>query len=382
VLLSASEPLTTLIKLPAVIVLKAPHQLVPAQTDPAVKAVSLLPQNGAAGQVNVVQSAAQGVTGSAGTTPKVVNIVPAPTHSISLQYSFNGIVSSSSPVFTSTLMSSTTGPVVAPDPEAASSESTGMEPPAVAIAAAGARLTTHVEVAAPGVSVGPLVTRGSAPLRPPLGTTPGEPTPSIDRNERAFDLAALGSGAEVDAELLLGLTTNRSDGNGEDTPVNPATRTTEPLIALRGPGGLPVMVSSVRAGQSLTDPAAVLATLPAPENLPDPGQQLARLPALPPLDVPGALRRGDEVACIDFLKAACGLMLGIGLHDRSTLPRPHGAGPQFSAATGISGKRAPAIRCPAQRPAPRLPALARAVLSTAPAQSGLEFGSAVSARPS
>ena len=184
VLLSASEPLTTLIKLPAVIVLMAPHQLVPAQTDPAVKAVSLLPQNGAAGQVNVVQSAAQGVTGSAGTTPKVVNIVPAPTHSISLQYSFNGIVSSSSPVFTSTLMSSTTGPVVAPDPEAASSELTAMEPPAVAIAAAGARLTTQVEVAAPGVSVGPLVTRGSAPLRPPLGTTPGEPTPSIDRNER------------------------------------------------------------------------------------------------------------------------------------------------------------------------------------------------------
>ena len=315
VLLSASEPLTTLIKLPAVIVLMAPHQLVPAPTDPAVKAVSLLPQtqNGAAGQVNVVQSAGQGVTGSAGTTPKVVNIVPAPTHRISLQYSFNGIVSSSSPVFPSTLMSSTTGPVVAPNPEAASSELTAMEPSAIALATAGARLTTQVEVAAPGVSVGPLVTRGSAPLRPLLGTTPGEPTPSIDRNERAFDLAALGSGAGVDAELLLGLTTNRSDGNGEDTPVNPATRTTEPLIALRGPGGLPVMVSSVRAGQSLTDPAAVLATLPAPENLPDPGQQLARLPALPPLDVPGALRRGDEVACTDFLKAACGLMLGIGL---------------------------------------------------------------------
>ena len=313
VLLSASEPTTTHIKLPTVIVRMVPHQVVPAQTDPAVKAVSLLPQNGTAGQVNVVQSAGQGVTGSAGTTPKVVNIVPAPTHSISLQYSFNGIVSSSSPVFTSTLMSSTTGPVVAPNPEAASSELTAMEPSAIALATAGSRLTTQVEVAAPGVSVGPLVTRGSAPLRPPLGTTPGEPTPSIDRNERAFDLAALGSGAEVDAELLLGLTTNRSDGNGEDTPVNPATRTTEPLIALRGPGGLPVMVSSVRAGQSLIDPAAVLATLPAPENLPDPGQQLARLPALPPLDVPGALRRGDEVACTDFLKAACGLMLGIGL---------------------------------------------------------------------
>jgi len=310
VLLSASEPTTTLIKLPAVIVLVAPHQLVPAQTDPAIKPVSHVPQNGSAGQVNVVQSAGHGVTGSTGTTQTVVNTVPAPTPSISLKYSFNGIVSSSSPVFTSTLMSSTTGPVVAPDTEAASSESTGMEPPAVAIAPAGARLTTQVEVAAPSVSVGPLVNRGSAPLRPLLGTTPCEPTPSIDRNERAFDLAALGSGAGLDAELLLGLTTNRSDGNGEDTPVDQATRTSGPLIALRGPGGLPVMVSSMR-GQSLIDPAAVLATLPAPENLPDPGQ-LARLPALAPLEASGALRRGDEVACTDFLKAACGLMLGIG----------------------------------------------------------------------
>ncbi|HMF37676.1 MAG TPA: hypothetical protein VKF17_13600 [Isosphaeraceae bacterium] len=201
---------------------------------------------------------------------------------------------------------------VAPDTKAASLELTGMQPSAVTAATAGERLTTQVEDMAPGISVGPLVLLGSAPLGPPLGTTPGDPTPSIDRNERAFDLAAFGSGAGLDAELLLGLTTNRSDGNGEDTPVDQATRTTEPLIALRGPGGLPVMVSSVRVGQSLIDPAAVLATLPAPENLPDPGQQLARLPALAPLEVLGALRRGDEVTCTDFLKAACGLMLGIG----------------------------------------------------------------------
>ncbi len=267
-LLSASEPLTTLIKLPAVIVklpavivLAAPHKPVAAQTDPAVKPVSHVPQNGTAAQAKPVQSAGHGVAGSAGATPTVVNIVPAPTPNISLKYSSNGIISSSS---------------------------------------------------TPGVSVGPLVTRGSAPLRPPVGTIPGEPTPSIDRNERAFDLAALGSGAGLDAELLLGLTTNRSDGNGEDTPVDQATRTSGLLIALRGPGDLPVMVSSVR-GQSLIDPAAVLATLAAPENLPDPGHQLARLPALPPLEASGAFRRGDEVPCTDFLKAACGLMLGIGL---------------------------------------------------------------------
>jgi hypothetical protein len=515
-LLSASEPLTRLIKLPAVIVLVAPHKPVAAQTDLVVKPVNPVPQYGTAGQVKPAQSAGHEATGSAGATPMVVKIVPAPTPSISLKFSSNGTVSSSSPVLVSTPMSLTTGPAqglapqqpgapdsdperseltpqgmqqlpalprtdevevsgslnpaqswmtyrvpvgsttqflkvtfsqlgtqgesmipaldqlylvgpsgvvltmlkgasayaqgprqdmmillsavpdnsellvrivettalslaagppqtlsaslnipftmdiqrtdlavsappmnalfqavasaglagplliaygnvpvpvsppslvssgIAPDTEAASSELAGMEPSAVAIATAGARMTTQVELAIPGVSVGPLVTRGSAPLRPPVGTIPGEPTPPIDRNERAFDLAALGSGAGLDAELLLGLTTNRSDGNGEDTPVDQATRTSEPLIALRGPGGLPVMVSSAR-GQSLIDPAAVLATLAAPENLPDAGQQLARLPALPPLEASGALRRGDEVPCTDFLKAACGLMLGIGL---------------------------------------------------------------------
>ncbi len=515
-LLSASEPLTRLIKLPAVIVLVAPHKSVAAQTDLAVKPVNLVPQYGTAGQVKLVQSAGHGVTGSASATPMVVKIVPAPTPSITLEYTSNGVDSTSSPVLVSKPVSLTTGPAqgpapqnagaadegpeqaeltpqemqqlpalpqmdeaavsgtlqpaqtsmtfrvtvgsstqflkvtlsqlgpqgepaipaldqlylvgpsgvvltmlkgasayaqgppenmmillsavpnnsellvrivetrapsvvaspqqasaaslnipftmdiqrtdlatsalplnavfqtvapaglagplllaygnvavtvsppslgssgVAPDTEAASSELTAMEPSAVAIAAAGARLTTQVEVATPGVSVGPLVTRGSAPLRPPVGTIPGEPTPPIERNERAFELAALGSGAGLDAELLLGLTTNRSDGNGEDTPVDQATRTSGPLIALRGPGGLPVIVSSMR-GQSLIDPAAVLATLAAPENLPDAGQQLARLPALPPLEASGALRRGDEVPCTDFLKAACGLMLGIGL---------------------------------------------------------------------
>ena len=46
-----------------------------AQTDPAVNPVSLLPQNATAGQVNVVQSAGQGETGSVGATQTVVNVV-------------------------------------------------------------------------------------------------------------------------------------------------------------------------------------------------------------------------------------------------------------------------------------------------------------------
>jgi hypothetical protein len=515
-LLSASEPLTTLNKQPAVIVLVAPHELLLAQTNPAVKPVNHVPKNGTAGQVQTVQSTDQGVTGPATAIPTVVKTVPAPTPSMSLQYSSNGVVTSSSPILTSTPVSSTMGPAQGPpqqnpgtmdeDPEqseltpqgmqhlpalpwtyevevsgtlqpsqtwvtykipvgsttqslkvtvsqfgpqgepaipaldqlylvgplgvvltmlkgaaeyaqgprqdmiillsaipddsellvriietqaptvaaspshtpasgnipffmdvqrndpatsalpqdamfqtvasvgltgplwiaygnfaatpappslgssgdsfatvTAGPELAEMQPSAVTAAVAGARLTTQVEESAQGVSVGPLVLLGSAPLRPPLGTTPGDPTPPIDRNERAFDLAALGSGVAVDSELLLALATNRSDGNGEDTPVDQATRTIGPLIALRGPGGLPFLVSSVRVGQSLSDPAAVLATLSAPENRPGPGQPLAGLLAAPPLEIPGALRRGEEAACTDYLRAAYGLLLGIGL---------------------------------------------------------------------
>jgi len=200
------------------------------------------------------------------------------------------------------------------DQQTAGLELTGTASSTVEAATAGARLATQVEMAAPGVSVGPLVSRGSAPLGPLLGTTQGEPTPSVDRNERAFDLAALGAGAGADPELLLGLAANQSDGIGEDAAVSEAHGTSEPLVSLRGPGGLPVAMTSIRGGQSLIDPAAVLATLPAQAVLPGTGEKIASLPALPPLEISGSVRLGgDELACTDFLKAACGLMLGIGL---------------------------------------------------------------------
>jgi hypothetical protein len=197
------------------------------------------------------------------------------------------------------------------DIEEVSLELTGTASSTVALVAAGEWVTTHVELTTPGISVGPLVSRGSAPLRPLLGTMAGEPTPFIDRTERAFDLAPLGSEGAVDAELLLSLTANRSDGIGEDFPVNPAARTPGPLIAMRGPGGLRMIVSSTRAGQALIDPAAVLATLTAPETLPDSDRQLAGLPAAQPMDVHGDFR-GSDVGCTGFLKAACSLTLAMG----------------------------------------------------------------------
>ena len=70
-------------------------------------------------------------------------------------------------------------------PDSASSDLGGIQTPAAASPVASERLTTLVDDAPPGISVGPLVAMGSAPLRPPLGTTTGDPTPPIDRNEHS-----------------------------------------------------------------------------------------------------------------------------------------------------------------------------------------------------
>ena len=48
----------------------------------------------------------------------------------------------------------------------------------------------------PVVSVGPFVSRGAVPLGPLLATSPGDPTPALDRTERANDSVTLGPGME------------------------------------------------------------------------------------------------------------------------------------------------------------------------------------------
>ena len=129
----------------------------------------------------------------------------------------------------------------------------------------------------------------------------------------AFDLVELSPSSGANAELLLGLSTNGSDSQGEDLPHDQSIQADGPLITQRGPGGQPVVVSSLHMGQSLCDPAAVLATLPASESRPDADQQFPGSPAPPPCELPGTLRRGDELACASLFRAACGMMLGVGL---------------------------------------------------------------------
>ena len=172
-------------------------------------------------------------------------------------------------------------------------------------------------LSAPEISVGPLASRGSAPLGPLLGTIQGDRTHSIDRDERAFDLAMeqLGSGVGLEIALVGPQVQTDSVGRESADPQSVSPRDASgSLTPLRGTGGFPVLVSSSGATQADTDATALLATLP--KSL-VPGAS-ADDPALVPDLTPLTLSRpeeqaSDEAARTDFLTSACGLVLGVGL---------------------------------------------------------------------
>jgi hypothetical protein len=172
-----------------------------------------------------------------------------------------------------------------------------------------------------GVSVGPLVCRGSAPIGPVLATTPANSTQTIDRKERAYDLATGGQGtiARVDPELLdfksTGLDGVTSPGmsEGRDSGLDPASQS---LVTLRGPGGFPLIVTGLLGDRSRVDSSELLATL---STLDDPAESVGPLAEvsseLGPVEVLQADRvnAGEDPASTDFLTAACGLILGVSL---------------------------------------------------------------------
>jgi hypothetical protein len=168
----------------------------------------------------------------------------------------------------------------------------------------------------PGATLGPLVLRGSGPLGPALGTAKGDPTPSIDRDERAFDLTAEGSGAGIDAELLLGLTARRLEGAAQlcpdSRPAGPRERA-EWLNSTRGPGGFPVLSGAEGVEQS-RNPAALLATvISAPEESAAENGLVAQITILPRSGFTPDQGGGQEASCTDFVTAAFGLVLCVGL---------------------------------------------------------------------
>ena len=98
------------------------------------------------------------------------------------------------------ILSTPTSLELSPTSQSASSETAG-ESPNSGESLGEVLLVAEEIVTAPGVSLGPLVSQGAAPVGPNLGTTQDQRTSAIDRHERASDLAMEQLGGDLDARV-------------------------------------------------------------------------------------------------------------------------------------------------------------------------------------
>lgn len=175
------------------------------------------------------------------------------------------------------------------------------------------------------VPTGPLASRGGGALGPTLALVDAEPTQPVNRLERALSQDIVGAG---DGEQ----TASRGNAGGDqefadDTGIWPGSigtaGTAGPVVSIPGRGGFPLKVTALGRDQR-GQFAALWATLPAASN-PDGAVSDAALSAISFSDLPiapvVAYRSVPEtLECPDFVKAACGLALGLGLTSGPLFP--------------------------------------------------------------
>jgi len=165
----------------------------------------------------------------------------------------------------------------------------------------------------PSAYLGPLVSRGAAPLGPTLATSTDEPTQLIDRENHAVDEAIDRMGAELDSGLLASL--KHRDASAFEGGAAIGDRAMEgdeapeaPTAAIPGPGGMPVLVSQTSRVRPLAEAGALAAHLQSrsvEEAL------TAEIPGPPPMadQIAGEL----EAARAGLATRAAGLIVGLGL---------------------------------------------------------------------
>lgn len=185
----------------------------------------------------------------------------------------------------------------------------------------------------PRMPTGPLASRSAGPIVPALAVVDSDPTPAVDRHELALlqDLdettgeAVAGSVESPGRNRFAGLElAPASDDTGEPLPTQAfrSAGSAEPVVAVRGGGGLPLKVTGLGRG-SHTDSAALLAVMPLASNTTSEPSVAASEFVLPAAVEPPARMEtiaAGRLECPDFVKAAIGLALGLGL----------AAGPLFS----------------------------------------------------
>ncbi|MDR3619859.1 MAG: hypothetical protein P4L85_10965 [Paludisphaera borealis] len=165
------------------------------------------------------------------------------------------------------------------------------------------------------ISLGPLVSRGSAPMGPALATSIDDPAPSISRDDQDGRDSALerleGQDVELVLKLRLGGEADRTTVNRLD-PQDVATADEEfsPLTALKGLGGLPLMVASFHHRQTSTPADDLAATLREHSD-----QAAGLASGDESLTIASIERRGkgDEIARAGIATRAVGFIVALGL---------------------------------------------------------------------
>jgi hypothetical protein len=166
----------------------------------------------------------------------------------------------------------------------------------------------------PSISLGPLVSRGSSPMGPALATSVDDPAPSISRDDRAGLDRTFGrlDGADLEAALAArrdarpdGAEAPGRNGDGEAGEGDAL-----PLTALKGLGGLPLMVASVRRRRLQERADELAATLR--ENA-DQAAELAARPEGPALTPAERASKDEEIARAGLATRAVGFVIALGL---------------------------------------------------------------------
>jgi hypothetical protein len=167
--------------------------------------------------------------------------------------------------------------------------------------------------------VGPLVSRSAGPVEPMLASAATDPTPPVNRHERALSqrIEGLGAGQSSDSS-----THPLDEGAGEQL-AHGSGPSGAPVVTVRGGGGFPLQVSAYGTAER-ADLAGLLATLPETgpsASRTDDTDDLA--PDRPIELVPLPLSAAGDSEGFDYpnyLRAALGLALGLGLTSGSLFP--------------------------------------------------------------
>jgi hypothetical protein len=185
----------------------------------------------------------------------------------------------------------------------------------------------------PRMPIGPLASRSAGPMAPTLATVDSDPAPPVDRHEIAF-LQDVSDSASENSYRATEIADSKTATDVELTlptydssaplaaPAIRATEIAEPVVAVRGGGGLPLKVTGLGRGPH-ADSAALLSALPpAPKSAGESEVETALLIGPPAVEPHARMAAvvADPLECPDFVKAAIGLAIGLGL----------AAGPVFS----------------------------------------------------